>query len=73
MGLVEVVLRSGSPELPLQYLTCKASSIWTNKLELMDMGRKVAEDELGVDPLGISQALGFCCEQPRSQGSHALL
>lgn len=71
--LLEVVLPSRSPELPLLYLTCEASSRWTNRLELTDTGRKVAGDVHGVDPLGIAQALGFCFEQLRSQGSHTLL
>ena len=73
LALLEVMLQPRSPELPLLYLTCEASSIWTNKLELMDTGWKVAGDVHGVDPLGISQALGFSFEQPCSQGSHMLL
>lgn len=38
-------------------------------------GREMEEvgDVHGVGPLGISQALGFCFEQPHCQGSHTLL
>lgn len=70
---MEVGLQSRSPEVTLLYLTSETSSVWTNKLELADVGWKVAGDGHGVDPLGISQALDFCFEQPRSQGSGALL
>lgn len=73
LALLEVVLQSASPELPLLPLTCEASSTRTNKLELTDTAWKVAGGVHGVDPLGISQALSFCFEQPRSQGSHTLL
>jgi len=57
-------LQSRFPEPPLLCLAHETSSIWTNKLELTDMGRKVAGDVHGVDPLEISLALGICFQQP---------